>query len=142
MSDAERETPRRREDGPCPCGSGMGYVTCCMPFHHSKAKPPTAEALMRSRYSAYFFRNVGYLVETKHPDHREPGLRKGLEKSIHQANFSNLEIVAVAKGGAEDKTGKVEFIARYHVQGETHEHHEISRFRRYKGEWKYVDDRG
>lgn len=142
MSDAERETPRRREDGPCPCGSGRSYATCCMPFHHSKAKPPTAEMLMRSRYSAYFFRNVGYLVETKHPDHREPGLRKGLEKTIHQANFAGLEIVAVAKGGAEDKTGKVEFIARYYVQGEAQEHHEISRFRRYKGEWKYVDDRG
>ena len=142
MNDSETERPQRRDERPCPCGSGRSYGTCCMPFHHGKAKAPTAEALMRSRYSAYYFRNSDYLVETKHPDHREPGLRKGLEKTIHQVNWAGLEILSIAKGGRDDKTGKVEFIARYFAQGEPQEHHEISRFRRFKGEWKYVDDRG
>ena len=110
-----------------------------MPFHHSKAKPQTAELLMRSRYSAYFFRLTGYLVETTHPDTREPGLRKQLEKMIHQVNWANLEILAVAKGEREDKTGKVEFVATYFVQGEPFELHEVSRFRRHRGDWKYLD---
>lgn len=142
MSEADREPPLRRDERPCPCGSGRTYGTCCMPYHHSKAKPSTAEALMRSRYSAYYFRNAGYLVETKHPDHREPGLRKSLEKTLHQVNWAGLEVLSTSKGGPQDKTAKVEFVARYIVQGEPHEHHKISRFRRFKGEWKYIDDRG
>ena len=31
----------RRDERPCPCGSGRSYGTCCMPFHHGKAKAPT-----------------------------------------------------------------------------------------------------
>lgn len=94
---------------------------------------------MRSRYSAYYMRLPGYLVETTHPDTREPGLRKELEKMVRQVNWTGLEVIASAKGGKEDKTGKVEFIARYVVQGEPYELHEVSRFRRYRGEWKYLD---
>lgn len=130
---------RPRYEGACPCGSGKSYEFCCMPFHHSKAKAPTAEMLMRSRYSAYFFRLTDYLVETTHPDTRAPGLRKEIEKMVHQVNWAGLEIIATAKGGKEDKTGKVEFVARYFVQGEPFELHEVSRFRRHRGEWKYLD---
>ena len=117
----------------------MPYETCCMPLHHSKRKAATAEQLMRSRYSAYYMRLPGYLVETTHPDTREPGLRKELEKMVRQVNWTGLEVIASAKGGKEDKTGKVEFIACYVVQGEPYELHEVSRFRRYRGEWKYLD---
>ncbi|MEO0565894.1 MAG: YchJ family metal-binding protein, partial [Chloroflexota bacterium] len=37
---------------PCPCGSGRAYKACCRPYHQGK-NPPTPEALMRARYSAY-----------------------------------------------------------------------------------------
>ena len=114
---------------------------CCLPFHQGKAKPETAEQLMRSRYSAYFFRNVDYLVETTHPETREAGLKQSLEKMIHQANWSYLTILGVAQGGQEDKRGKVEFVAEYYVGDEACELHEISRFKRFKGAWKYLDGR-
>ena len=94
---------------------------------------------MRSRYSAYYFRLVPYLVDTTHPDTRKPGLRKGLDKTVYQVNWVGLEVLATAKGGKEDKTGKVEFVASYLVQGQPQELHEVSRFRRYKGAWKYLD---
>ncbi|MGB1129287.1 MAG: YchJ family protein [Haloferula sp.] len=110
-----------------------------MPFHHGKKKPETAEELMRSRYSAYFFRLVDYLVDTTHPDTKEPGLRKGLQKTVHQVNWANLEILSVVKGGKADKVGKVEFVAQYFVDGQPYDLHEKSRFRRYKGAWKYLD---
>ncbi|MEM1083612.1 MAG: YchJ family metal-binding protein [Verrucomicrobiota bacterium] len=130
---------KRRDESPCPCKSGRDYASCCMPFHHGKAKPATAEQLMRSRYSAYFFRRVDYLIDTTHPDTRQPGLRKELVKMVPQVNWANLKVVATAKGGKDDKVGKVEFIASYFVNGEPQELHEVSRFRRYKGEWKYLD---
>ena len=97
---------------------------------------------MRSRFSAYFFRLVDYLVETTHPDSREPDLKRDLEKMIHQVNWSFLTVVDVSKGGKDDKVGKVEFVANYYVDGEPQELHERSRFRRFKGAWKYVDDKG
>ena len=47
-----------------------------------------------------------------------------------------------SKGGKKDKTGKVEFVAEYYINGEPFELHEKSRFKRHKGLWKYLDDRG
>ena len=131
--------PREREQSLCPCKSRQSYALCCLPFHQGKAKPETAEQLMRSRYSAYFFRLVDYLVETTHPDTRESGLKQSLEKIIHQANWSYLTVLGVAQGGREDKRGKVEFVAEYYVDDEPCELHEVSRFKRFKGAWKYLD---
>ena len=67
-------------------------------MHHGKAKAGSAEQLMRSRYSAYFFRLVDYLVETTHPDTRQPGLRRELEKTVHQVNWAGLEVLQVLEG--------------------------------------------
>ncbi len=139
---AEGHIPREREQSLCPCKSRKSYALCCLPFHQGKAKPETAEQLMRSRYSAYFFRLVDYLVETTHPDTREPGLKRSLEKVIYQANWSYLTILGVSQGGKDDKRGKVEFVADYFVGPEPFQLHEVSRFKRFKGSWKYLDVKG
>jgi len=142
MSKPAERIPTEREISLCPCKSQLNYGICCRPYHFGKRKPDTAEQLMRSRYSAYFFRKVDYLVETMHPDTREEGLREELEKTIYQANWAFLTILGTSGGGREDRTGKVEFVAEYFVNGEPYEMHECSRFRRYKGAWKYLDDKG
>ena len=113
-----------------------------MPFHQGKAKPDTAEQLMRSRFSAYFFRLTDYLVSSTHPDKRKPNLKAELEIGIHAINWKFLTIVGSSKGGKEDKVGKVEFKADYYLEGEAHQLHERSRFKRFKGAWKYLDDKG
>ena len=130
---------RERDRSLCPCKSKREYRDCCRRFHRKTRVPETAEELMRSRYSAYFFRLVDYLVETTHPDTREKSLRAALAKTIHQPTWRLLTIESTSKGGKEDKTGKVEFTAEYFIDGEHQELHEISRFRRYKGAWKYLD---
>lgn len=142
MEKPKKRIPTEREISLCPCKSQLNYGICCRPFHNGKAKPKTAVQLMRSRYSAYFFRKVDYLVETTHPDARDATLKQELEKTIYQANWSFLTIVGESGGLEEDKMGKVEFIAEYFVNGEPFELHERSRFKRYKGVWKYLDDKG
>jgi SEC-C motif-containing protein len=142
MNENTDHIPREREESLCPCKSQIRYASCCMPFHHGKAKPATAEQLMRSRFSAYFFRLVDYLVETTHPDTKEPGLRQELAKTINQINWSFLTIVQTSKGEKGDKLGKVEFLANYFIGNEPHELHEHSRFKRFKGNWKYLDGNG
>ncbi|MGE9270613.1 MAG: YchJ family protein [Verrucomicrobiales bacterium] len=139
MSEGQEELPKTRGESLCPCKSRKSYAICCMPFHHGKETPDTAEQLMRARYSAYFFRLVDYLVDTTHPDTKKPGLRKDLQKTVPQVNWANLEILDLVKGGKDDKVGKVEFVADYFVEGQPYELHERSRFRRYRGAWKYMD---
>ncbi len=104
--------------------------------------PATAEQLMRSRYSAYFFRLVNYLVATTHPDEKTPRMAEEIQEIADATSWRFLEILATSKGGKEDKSGKVEFLATYYVNNVEHQHHEVSRFRRYQGQWRYVDNRG
>lgn len=113
-----------------------------MPYHYGRKKPETAEQLMRARYCAYFFRRVDYLFDTWHPDTREKNLRESLKETIHQVNWNFLHILGTAKGEKEDKQGKVEFAAEYYVDNEKYELQECSRFRKYKGAWRYLDDKG
>ncbi|QQL44884.1 YchJ family protein [Sulfuriroseicoccus oceanibius] len=126
----------------CPCGSGRNYGECCHPYHKGKAYPETAEQLMRSRYCAYFFRLTDYLVSTHHPDTRDKNLRDKLEEEIYDLNWVGLRIINSSKGQADDKTGKVEFSAGYFYLNEKLDLHEKSRFRRFKGKWKYLDAKG
>lgn len=97
---------------------------------------------MRSRYSAFFFRLADYLVSTQHPETREPNLLEELVDFLPTVMWRKLKVVSSSKGGVKDKKGKVEFTATYSENGETKELYEHSRFRRYKGAWKYVDGRG
>ncbi len=131
---------RSRTD--CPCGTGKIYHECCRPLHIGKAHAQTAEELMRSRYSAYFFRLVDYIYSTTHPDVRGPETIVDLDNTVNDTMWRNLQIVNSSKGTAEDKKGKVEFIAQYHHDGKFQEIHEKSRFRKHKGKWKYLDARG
>jgi SEC-C motif-containing protein len=126
----------------CPCKSRETYAACCQPFHLARVKPDTAEQLMRSRYSAYFFRIVDYLVATTHPDTRARDLKSRIEETIHEVNWRFLTILGSSKGGLGDKVGKVEFIAEYFEDGQARELHEHSRFKRFQGAWKYLDGKG
>ncbi len=140
MDDERTLKIRSRTD--CPCDSGAIYHDCCRPLHIGKANATTAKQLMRSRYTAYFFRLVDYLVFTTHPDKREKNLHEELDNTVDDLMWRNLKIINSSQGGKDDKKGKVEFIAQYHHDGELLELHENSRFRKYKGLWKYLDGKG
>ena len=142
MSETPEKFERERSQSLCPCKSREPYASCCEPFHLGRAKPETAEQLMRSRFSAYFFRLSDYLVKTTHPDTREPDLGAHLKATIHSANWRFLTIIGSSKGGKGEKTGKVEFLAEYFEGTEARELHERSRFKRFKGDWKYLDGKG
>lgn len=131
-----------RRDAPCPCKSTRPYADCCGPFHRGTHPPATAEELMRSRYSAYCFQLVDYLVETTHPETRSPGLRREFEDMIDHPMWTSLKILHTHRGQNHDKTGKVEFVAQYFLDGKLQEFREHSRFKRFKGRWMYLDDQG
>ncbi len=121
----------------CPCGSGRSYSECCEPYISGKANAPTAEALMRSRYSAYVVHDIDYIVDTCIHD-EEHGIdvqqtRDWSEKS----EWLGLKIINVEKGGPSDKEGTVEFTAEYKNGGFKDVHHEIALFKKTNDMWFY-----
>lgn len=124
---------------PCPCGSGKSFVDCCEDYLEGNDKPPTAEALMRSRYSAYALRHLVYLDDTYHPDMQAKMNSTALEEAALQVKWLGLEIVSTEKGGETDNEGFVDFIAHYEENGRRHAMREKSRFVKESGMWYYVE---
>ncbi|AVT31842.1 hypothetical protein C6361_22895 [Plantactinospora sp. BC1] len=129
----------RRADGarsgrPCPCGSPATYEQCCGALHEGTMVAATAEALMRSRFSAYAVGDAGYLLRTWHP--RTRPARLALDPELR---WTRLDILDTDRGGLLDSTGIVEFRAHYRQSGRPGELHERSRFGREDGQWRYLD---
>lgn len=122
----------------CPCGSGRDFEACCGPII-AGAEAPTAEALMRARYTAFSSGALDYLHSTLAPEAREDYSPEETEKWARESQWRGLEILSTEAGGEGDEIGVVEFIARYRVGGKDFAHHELSRFRREEGRWAYVD---
>lgn len=120
--------------GNCPCLSGEQYADCCGRYHRGEAEAPTAEQLMRSRYSAFVVLDAGYLLRTWHPDTRPAGLE--LDPAMQ---WRRLDIVSTGRGGPLDAEGTVEFKAYFRHDGDPGVHHETSRFLREERRWYYLD---
>jgi len=118
----------------CPCGSGRPLSECCGPYLAGTSLPPDAEALMRSRYSAYVLCDEAYLLATWHPDTRPASL--GLDQEPH-AKWLGLSVKRHEDAG--DGRAMVEFVARYKIGGRAHRLHETSRFLLEHGRWWYLD---
>lgn len=121
----------------CPCGTGRPYDGCCGPFHSGTRQPPTAEQLMRARYSAYTTQQEGFLLVTWHPTTRPA--RVAFDPDLR---WTGLDILATSDGSAFHRQGSVDFAATYEtyqrgrwVPGRLREH---SRFVR-SDQWYYLD---
>ena len=125
----------------CPCGRRdkagrtLAYAQCCGRYvpAFQTTPAPDAEALMRSRYSAFVLEQSDYLLATWHQSQRpaelvlEPGVKwLGLEVKQHQV--------------IDADHAEVEFVARQRDHsGRAVRLHERSRFVREGGRWYYVD---
>ncbi|MEV1332967.1 YchJ family protein [Micromonospora costi] len=118
----------------CPCGSGQPYAQCCGPLHRGAADAPTAEALMRSRFSAFAVGDAAYLLRSWHESTRPA--RLDLDPS---QRWIRLEIVDTGAGGLFDSAGTVAFRAHYRAGGGAGTLSERSRFVRADGRWVYLD---
>jgi SEC-C motif-containing protein len=117
---------------PCPCGLPRDYADCCGRFHRGEFAPD-AEALMRSRYSAFVLDDIGYLLATWHPARRP----ETLERNEPGLRWLGLEVKKHVRQDADHAT--VEFVARSKLAGRAHRLHETSRFVREDGRWFYLD---
>jgi SEC-C motif-containing protein len=129
--------PRR-----CPCGLGASYAECCRPLHRGRGSgrvtAPTAERLMRSRFSAFAVGDPAYLLTSWHPSTRPPALE--LDPGL---TWRRLEILGTTAGGEDDDAGTVAFVAHFwdDTARRRGEQREDSTFVRQDGQWYYVDAR-
>ncbi len=123
----------------CPCGSGRSFADCCGPYISGKVKPATAEALMRSRYSAYATHAIDYIVKTCLTDDDHDIDEEATRKWAERSTWLGLRIIKTEKGGSSDDEGMVEFRAAYSMDGLREEHHEIAHFEKHDGAWIYAE---
>ncbi len=124
----------------CPCCSGKKYAECCQPILEGTKKAPTAEALMRARYSAYVVHNIDFIINTCETGEQIAEIdRKATEDWSNKSTWHGLKIISTQKGGENDDEGIVEFEATYTQKGIRDVHHEIGGFRKVDGEWKYAE---
>jgi SEC-C motif-containing protein len=130
----------------CPCG-GATLATCCGPYLDGDAVPATAEALMRSRYSAYTLGRETYLRATWHPSTVPP---EPIVDDKAQTRWLGLEIKSALRLRKRQANllespdaDTVEFVARYKIGGRAQRLHEVSRFVRETHDgvarWYYLD---
>ena len=118
----------------CPCRKkreAETYAECCEPYHKGGEAAPTAEALMRSRYSAFALKDAAYLIATWHKSTRPSRI-----DFTPDQEWSVLRIVSAAE---QEDRATVEFVARSRIGRRIHELHEVSRFVREQGRWFYID---
>ena len=114
----------------CVCDSGQPYADCCQPIL-TGAPAPSAEALMRSRFTAYVEGDTNYLLKSWHATTRPPAIELNPKQK-----WLGLKIKAV---GQQEGEHFVEFVARFKIDGRGHRLHERSRFVQEQGQWYYLD---
>jgi SEC-C motif domain protein len=126
-------------NNPCFCGSGNTFEQCCKPIIDGTQSAPTAQALMRSRYSAYVIVASQYLIESTHISQRANYSKSEIEAWAKESHWQKLEIIDGKKGLSDDSVGEVEFKAYYQDSENILQiHYEKSVFKKENGEWFYV----
>ena len=122
----------------CPCTSGQSLADCCGRYH-AGTPAPSAEQLMRSRYSAYVLGLIDYLVATT-LQAQQPGLdRQAMAAWSAQSVWLGLEVEHAEVLGGTPEHARVTFTARWHDAEGDHSHRERSAFVQHDGRWYFID---
>lgn len=122
---------------PCPCFSGKRYIDCCEIVHQGNAPELNAELIMRARYTAYCYGNIGFLIDTLHPKKRRFRDSFRLSSLIKKTRWIGLRVLDHQQ--QDDTVSFVEFIAYRIESGAIEQQHERSKFVFVNKEWFYLD---
>lgn len=112
---------------PCPCGHDSDYAECCAPLHQGKHQATSAEQLMRSRYSAFVYHDIDYIVATTLPAQQAYLDKKAISDWATTTRWAGLSIIDTAHKVAK-RHAQVEFKAFFHQTDGIDAHHERSTF--------------
>ena len=123
----------------CPCCSQKNYDECCGPLHKGQAAK-TAQALMRSRYSAFVLADMDYVGKTMRPPASVGFDLTATGDWASSLQWLGLRVVeSQLRMGGQQAT--VEFVASYLENDKPLFMHERSVFKMHKGRWYYVSSK-
>ena len=117
----------------CFCGNSISFEDCCEPYIRSIKKAPTAEALMRSRYSAFATGAADYLVNTTHISKRRFHKKSDILAWSQTNKWIKLEVLASTETTVTFKAYYLDENLKAQV------HYEHSTFKLENDNWFYVD---
>ena len=122
----------------CPCGSSKPYTECCGAIIEGRIDAPTAESLMRSRYTAFTLADADYLMKSWHSKTRNLKEKESIRRWAKSVKWIKLEILSRQNGNPEDTSGYVSFRALFMEDGVMDQILEDSFFEKENGKWVYV----
>lgn len=122
----------------CPCGIGSPYEMCCGMYHNNPGTAPTAETLMRSRYTAFAIGNFEYISQTQKLKEGPDQAASDIQDSNESTQWIKLEINDTEDGLEKDKSGVVAFSAHFKEGKHIGKLSERSIFKKIKGQWFYI----
>ena len=124
----------------CFCCSNKPYSECCEPKHTGATIAESAQALMRSRYSAYCLSNWAYILKTYSKKQRASLSEQALEVSASGTKWLALSVFPPSAKAQQSSvtTEQVEFKAYYAVNHKPYLMHETSDFVMEDNEWRYT----
>lgn len=120
----------------CPCNSTKPFEECCQAVI-AGSPAPTAESLMRSRYTAMVLGDLDHIERTCTEDARQTFNRPEMEHSLPGIEWLGLEVLGSERGQEGDDAGTVSFRFAYRFEGREHAQREIATFERTNGNWLY-----
>lgn len=119
----------------CFCGNEIAYEKCCQPVIDGQVNAKDAEALMRSRFTAYVEKNYPYILQT-YAAKQQIGLSVSqLADSAKDTKWLSLDVLA---HHSKQNTAQVEFKAYYQIDGHYYVMHELSDFVFEENKWVYT----
>ncbi len=118
----------------CPCGSNLSFEKCCGPIIDGEPAP-TAQALMRSRYTAYVVGALDHVANTHAAEVRDDFNRPEAERLSRSCIFQGLEIRKATEDG---DNAQLDFVLRFKRDGKDMIQVELADFRRENGRWLYA----
>lgn len=120
----------------CPCSPNRSYEDCCGPFIEETAYPKTAEALMRSRYTAFTQSKTAYIGATQKGKAAANYSPESTAEWIAHCVWMGLEVLETK--AIDETTASVSFKAHYKEKGIPRVIHENSLFEYDGTRWFYV----
>jgi len=117
----------------CSCGNKIGFENCCGPIING-SPAPNAEALMRSRYSAFVHRKLDHIERTNAPEIASDFNRAEAERLAEECEWHSFEILHLTES---ENTAQIEFVIKFKRDGLEMAQAELASFRRENGQWIY-----
>lgn len=123
-------------DLPCPCGSTLLLNNCCGLYLSGHQKALTPEALMRSRYTAFYLNDVVYLQKTMRGAYLKAFNPEETLRWLTEVTWEGLTVIDAKQKSST--VGFVSFDAHYRYRDKEIHICEKSEFHLIDHQWFYI----